>query len=250
MKYLAGFVIVSAIVAFGPQGTARGDSAPVTCMGRTVTIMGTPGPDDLEGQAHVSDVIYGGGGNDFIFGGFDGNAVRGGTPDYLCGGPGNDHIEGDAGNDHINGGDGGDEIEGYDGDDVERGNAGADFIHDESCSDSCDAGTDVVLGGTGNDRLITGYGNDRVEGGAGADSIIDEECSPSILLGGRGDDYIESWTSSIEGYGAYTCADDTFPSRTADTVKGGRGTDSSKDDVDDVVTKVEHVQRVHHGQFD
>lgn len=248
-------VTVVALVLAGAQ-TAAHPATPTTalptCMGHTVTIMGTPGGDHLVGQSGVSDVIYGGGGDDYISGGafWGDDAVPGRAPDYICGGPGDDYIDGGPGNDHINGGDGNDHINGWQGADVMRGNNGDDKILDWSCAD-CDTANDVLIGGEGNDFLVGAWGNDRIEGNTGNDTLEDDECQPSVLLGGPGNDYIESWSSSFEGYGAYTCSDhDFFRGVTADRVDGGKGTDSSKDDVDDRITDVEQPQIVLHGQYD
>jgi Ca2+-binding RTX toxin-like protein len=245
----------TALVMAGIQTAARpaiSATPPPTCMGRTVTIMGTDGVDDLVGQSGVSDVIYGGKGNDRISGGdfYESDEIPGRAPDYICGGPGADDIEGGPGADHINGGDGNDEIDGSRGADVMRGNSGRDTVEDQSCDD-CDRANDVLIGGDGADILSSGWGHDRLEGNAGRDQLHDEECQPSVLLGGPGDDYLESWTSSYEGYGAYTCSDhDYFTFVTADKVDGGRGTDSSQDDRDDSVSNVENVQIILHGIYD
>lgn len=66
-----------------------------TCLGRTPTILGTGGDDDLHGTPG-DDVIVGGAGNDRISGG--------GGNDIICGGRGNDALSGGPGNDTLNGG--------------------------------------------------------------------------------------------------------------------------------------------------
>src|SRR5215213_1924614 len=143
---LAALILTAAALTTAP---AVADDAPVTCMGRTVTIMGTDGPDNLIGQSGVADVIYAGGGNDFVSGGdfYEDDEVPGRAADYICGGPGEDHI---------NGGDGQDSLRGQRGDDVVRGNAGADFLLDDSCSE-CDSGNDVMTGGPGKDEIVGGW---------------------------------------------------------------------------------------------
>ena len=101
-----------------------------TCFGQPATIVGTDGPDTLEGQSGVADVIYGGGGDDRIGGGafYEDDDVPGTAADLLCGGPGNDKVGGGPGNDKINGGDGDDVVNGERGADIVQGNAGNDYV--------------------------------------------------------------------------------------------------------------------------
>lgn len=248
------YALATLIAVAGLTLAAPADGAPPapTCMGRTVTIMGTPGDDNLVGQGGVTDVIYGAGGNDYISGGawYGDDAIPGDKPDYLCGGPGNDSVNGSPGDDHLNGGDGRDHVEGDNGDDVMRGNTGADTIRDESCED-CLVNDDILIGGPGPDKLSNGWGYDRVKGNGGNDSLFDYECTPTILEGGRGDDTFESWSSSYEGYGGYVCSDrDFFGDKTSDTVRGGKGFDIGKHDRADWIARVEHVQFIRHGSWD
>lgn len=102
------------LLGFGTLGLLAppsvGAAAP-TCAGRTATIVGTAGANEIDGTAGP-DVIVGRGGNDDIEG-------HGGN-DVICGNRGNDDLEGDRGNDRLYGGLGYDEAEGGAGGDVCR----------------------------------------------------------------------------------------------------------------------------------
>lgn len=121
------------------------DTPTHTCGGRTATIVGTDGNDDLQGTSGP-DVIVGLGGNDTISG-FGGN-------DVICGGGGSDTINGGWGNDRVFGGNGVDTL---------RGSNGADALFGG-------AGRDTLLGQRGNDRLIGGTHGDTLTGGLGSDT--------------------------------------------------------------------------------
>jgi Ca2+-binding RTX toxin-like protein len=207
------------------------------CFGQPATIVGTPGDDTLVGQGGVSDVIWGGGGNDTIVGGdfYFGDQIPGTAPDLLCGGPGDDRVIGSPGNDKLSGGDGNDHVDGGNGADVEQGNAGNDRVGAGSFADA-DSANDVSRGGPGNDVLIGGWGKDKLYGQGGADQLYDQECDgPTLLDGGAGNDYMDSWTSSYSGYG------DTVCDFVGDHVIGGTGSDSAQVDGLDLVRAVEHV---------
>ena len=148
--------------------TATAAEPPPTCAGRTATIVGTDGDDDLEGT-DGPDVVSLGAGDDR----FDG---RGGD-DVVCGGPGNDFLNGGLGDDELYGEDGIDSLIGESGWDLAAGDV---------------AGDDLLSGGPGNDRLRAeplGAGVDV--GGDGAD----------IVLGGEGDDTITVWSGDTAGTG-------------------------------------------------
>lgn len=112
-----------------------------TCPGRANDsrnhIVGTSGPDILNGT-NRADVICGLGGNDVISG-------RGGN-DLLLGGGGDDRLSGNGGNDTLKGGPGDDKLNGG-------------------------GGNDRLVGGSGNDELNGGTGRDRCKGGRGRDRI-------------------------------------------------------------------------------
>ena len=110
---------------------------------------------------------------------------------------------------------------------------------DEGSEEDQDEVNDTIHGGPGNDVLIVGWGRDKALGDAGDDTLYDTECSPSVLSGGAGEDYLESYADSYEGG---TCA-----AGVADRIIGGPGDDSAKIDTPDVVRSTEHVQRVPKG---
>lgn len=107
---IAGAAAVAA-TSLGPFTVASQGAAAPTCQGRTATIVGTAGSNEIHGTSG-KDVILGRGGNDDIEG-------RGGN-DVICGNRGNDDIEGGGGNDRLYGGRGHDEAEGGRGRDVCR----------------------------------------------------------------------------------------------------------------------------------
>lgn len=231
MRFVSALLV--GVVGLWLPGLSGGsaEAAPPTCFGRTVTIMGTNGPDTLVGRADVSDVIYGGGGNDYIHGTED-FYDSGSAPDFLCGGPGNDTVRGGQGNDRLNGGDGDDTVNGENGADLEQGNAGNDIVGQDSFADS-DRAADVVNGGPGHDALIVGWGRDRMIGGRGNDRFDDTECDgPTVMFGGPGRDHFASWRSSFD---AMPC------NEVADRIYGGRGRDSAVVDRRDSLRRVERV---------
>jgi Ca2+-binding RTX toxin-like protein len=210
-------------------------AAEPTCFGQAVTIMGTSESDTITGDPDVSDVIYGGGGNDYIYGASEWTH-RDEAPDLLCGGPGDDYLKGATGDDKLKGGVGDDEVNGSLGDDVERGNAGNDEIGEGSYEDA-DSADDVMFGGRGDDYLIAGEGRDRMFGQSGADRLIDTECDgPTVLSGGNGRDYLESFESSLGG--------GTVCDALADRVIGAGGIDTATVDRLDRVSTVERITRV------
>jgi CSLREA domain-containing protein len=98
----------------------------VLCLGRPVTIVGTPGPDEFSGGLG-RDVFLGLGGADEFQGSLNADHACGGAgADRLIGGPGNDRLQGGSGNDVLLGEAGDDLLLGGRGDDVCRGGAGSD----------------------------------------------------------------------------------------------------------------------------
>ena len=98
----------------------------VLCLGRPVTIVGTPGPDEFSGGLG-RDVFLGLGGSDEFQGSLNADRACGGAgADRLIGGPGNDRLQGGSGNDVLLGEAGEDVLLGGRGDDVCRGGAGSD----------------------------------------------------------------------------------------------------------------------------
>jgi len=98
----------------------------VFCLGRPVTIVGTPGPDDLSGGLQP-DVFLGRGGDDHFQGSIDRDrACGGGGDDVLVGGPDPDLLAGNGGDDRLRGEGGGDLLIGGPGIDACRGGPGTD----------------------------------------------------------------------------------------------------------------------------
>ena len=98
----------------------------VLCLDRTVTIVGTPGDDDLSGGLG-RDVFLGLGGDDVFQGSLD--------VDRACGGKGSDRLIAGPGNDRL------------------AGNRGRDVLLGEG-------GDDLLIGGPGTDRCRGGPGQD------------------------------------------------------------------------------------------
>lgn len=153
------------------------------CAGRTATILGTPGGDDLAGTGRA-DVILGLGGDDRIRG-FNGsdticsgagddrvesgtNGGRGGF-DLVLAGPGADRVvldrelgraEGGPGDDVLIGSKGGDELSGGAGDDILRGGPNPHY------------NSDFLWGGPGDDLLDGGPGPNQLRGGPGRNTLL------------------------------------------------------------------------------
>jgi Ca2+-binding RTX toxin-like protein len=108
---------------------------PATCDGLPVTILGTPGRDDITGTGG-DDVILTLNGDDHVYGGPG--------VDIVCGGRGNDVIEGGTEADHLLGGAGLDDLVGRAGADLLDGGAGIDHL-------AGGGGTDTCRGGPGHD---------------------------------------------------------------------------------------------------
>ena len=83
LALLASFAMLASLATTVAGPVSAADT--VTCLGKTATIVGTPGPDVLLGT-NGRYVIAGLGGNDIIAG-------RGGN-DLICGGRGKDRIVG------------------------------------------------------------------------------------------------------------------------------------------------------------
>lgn len=148
-------------------------------------IIGTPGADELRGNAEP-DHIEGLGGNDVLFGGAGADTILGG-----------------AGSDLIDGGQGNDVLNGDNGDDVLYGGAGNDYLNGG-------AGDDTLYGGTGSDQIIGDTGIDDLYGGEGADSFIFRDADTGDYFAGRADtvdDFEDADTIHLPG--SYAFAGDT-----------------------------------------
>lgn len=114
----------------------------VTCLGATVNVVGTGGPDTLIGTAGP-DVVLALAGDDVI-------QTLGGA-DRVCAGEGNDRVKAGGGKDRVLGEAGNDVLAGQGGNDILLGGPGKD----------------TLKGGGGNDVLKGQGGNDRIDGGPG-----------------------------------------------------------------------------------
>jgi Ca2+-binding RTX toxin-like protein len=126
-------------------GSTRNWKVTQHCLGKTPTIVGTDGPDNLKGT-NGPDVILSYEGNDKV------NGVGG--KDRICGSEGNDKLIGGKGNDKLFGSNGKDKL---------FGNKGNDRLTGAN-------GKDKLIGGKGRDQLIGGPGNDACHGGPGKNS--------------------------------------------------------------------------------
>lgn len=192
-------------------GITRAALSSADCPAGYNIILGTPGPDVLNGTAGNDcilglagdDVIDGRAGLDVLIGGAGNDTLSGGAAaDTLYGEGGNDVLFGGAGEDRLDGGEGDDLLQGEAGNDQLAGGSGDDVLQGGAGNDSLDGneGDDQLSGGAGNDSLDGGGGNDALEGGAGNDS----------LLGGPGSDAVRSSGN--------------------DTVNGGAGNDACDGD--------------------
>ena len=127
---------------------------PHMCNGQRVTIIGSPGNDDITGTSS-DDVISTFGGDDIVWGAYGGN-------DLICGGDGNDTLRGGVGSDTLIGGEGDDKLVGGEDHDTLQGGNGADAL-------SGGLGDDTLYGGSGNDRLRGDEGVDVCNGQTGTD---------------------------------------------------------------------------------
>jgi CSLREA domain-containing protein len=119
-------------LSFDQRGAPRTDCDSgayelVLCLDRPVTIVGTPGDDDLSGGLQ-RDVFLGLGGDDVFQGSLDMDRACGGMgDDHLIGGPGDDQLTGNRGRDSLVGEAGDDLLIGGPAADVCRGGPGQDI---------------------------------------------------------------------------------------------------------------------------
>lgn len=213
-------------------------------------ITGTPGSDNLPGNALEADVIDALEGNDTSWAGgadtFDDLVVMGDGDDLAGAAGGNDTMIGDAHNGATDLGgfitsDGSDTLYSGDGDDLiitgTYNNDGTDATLADAVAGNLDAfvsgtaddvawagaGNDAVLGAGGNDILGGGAGNDYVSGGAGND-VIYGAAGDDTLMGGAGNDtiYNGAGSDSVDG-GAGN--DELWGGAGNDTITTGTGND-------------------------
>ena len=130
--------------------------------GDGLVVVGTGGPDALQG---------------------------GGSGDLICALGGDDTVNGVGGEDSIYGGGDQDLLVGGDGDDIMSGGAGSDTLRGQADSDTLRgrAGNDKVSGGGANDDLFGGPGRDVLRGRSGNDLLLGG-AGQDILHGGEGRD--------------------------------------------------------------
>jgi fibronectin-binding autotransporter adhesin len=145
-------------------------------------VVGGAGNDTLNGT-HLTDLIFGGDGDDEIHG-LDGS-------DCIFGGAGRDSLFGENLNDLLVGGSGDDTIRGGADEDRIFGGSGADSLFGEF-------GHDWLEGGSGNDLVDGGDNNDTVNGGAGVDTVLGGEGADRIRI--RADEAI---TDTMNGGGSW-----------------------------------------------
>ena len=159
--------IATALFLLATAGAGHAGPSHLKCMGRWVTITGTPGKDELHGTGK-RDVISGLGGNDTIDLGHDDVACGGHGDDMITGsdwvypyakadvvrgGKGPDHLFGNFGSDLMIGDRGADEVRGWNGADVVRGGPGRDQLHGDGDIEFYAHGDDFIRGGRGIDTI-------------------------------------------------------------------------------------------------
>ena len=187
---------------------------------RFVSINGFGGDDDIINATDLQATIHGGDGFDTIWGGTHADRILGfGGNDFLRGGDGGDTIFGGNGNDSLSGGGHNDDLSGDAGEDALYGSTGEDFLRGHRGSDRLygEADDDTLDGGDAGDYLEGGAGHDQLTGGGGADAMFG--------LGGN-----DNFVNALDG--------------SADTVRGGPGTDNAEPEEIDDISAVERVIQV------
>jgi Ca2+-binding RTX toxin-like protein len=252
---LARVVLIAVPLLALLAGSSVAQNPPPNCFGQKPTIVGGPGPDNMQGTVR-NDVMVGEGGNDTMNGG--------GGNDLICGNDGGDTIRGGDGGDKIDGGTENDTLNGDAGDDTLDGSTGADVVQGGDGNDTVDGGggesTDLLRGGPGNDTLIgkhageatpdeadysqagaavnvdlqagraTGEGNDTLQGidwvaGSSFNDVLTGSGASNVINGGPGNDRIDG------GPGGDLLSGDGGD----DVVNGGSGTGTGVLDIDYLV---------------
>lgn len=238
------FAVPAATGATTPAG-------PPTCAGKTATIVGTTGPDVLEGTPK-RDVIVGLAGDDLLYG-------RGGD-DLICGGNGSDRLFGGPGADQLFGGFDrrgddpagtylvGDVLDGGEGDDLlvgVRDQRKAESVRLPDTVSYADSPVGVVVDLSASPGVATGQGTDEirlapgagVRGSAFADTITGSDGNDDLagrlgddtIRGGSGDDTIRGEEVGAESGDDLVTGgpgDDVLGSYAGrDDLRGGSGND-------------------------
>jgi Ca2+-binding RTX toxin-like protein len=200
------FSVVATAPASNPNTTGGTANASFDLsLGLGCSILGTDGPDQLDGTAESDvicglagdDTLSGLGGIDLLIGGDGDDTMRGGDGDDLfTGGIGNDDVFGDAGKDLLLGDEGTDDLIGGSGNDLINGDAGNDTIVGDDLEDcgqvpttSASADKDTLVGSGGDDEIFGCQGRDAIEGGGG-DDRINGNSGNDTLTGQAGSDKI------------------------------------------------------------
>src|SRR6266540_4250387 len=189
-------LVVPAVALFAGGGAAQ--NPPPNCFGQKPTLVGGPGPDQMQGTTRA-DVMVGEGGDDTMDGGGAGDAVSGGTGDdtvdggggddfdLLSGGPGNDRILGKRPQQAMN-----DEVDyrqaaGAVQVDLQKGSAtgeGTDTFTGIEWAVGSQFG-DTIVGSNGSNVINGAGGNDRIDGGPGGD-LLSGDGGDDAVVGGAG----------------------------------------------------------------
>jgi Ca2+-binding RTX toxin-like protein len=166
----------------------------------TAYLKGGNGDNRLDAGAFSGDVtLIGVGGNDTLMGGSGRDLVNGRSGnDSLLGGAGDDTLKGLRDNDTLNGGPGNDWLDGGTQNDALSGWTGDDYLFGRS-------GDDILVGGEGHDSLYGATDNDILQGDDGKSDTVHA----------RDDDYLDAGDGT-------------------DTVRGGGGSDTMLDEIDEV----------------
>jgi Ca2+-binding RTX toxin-like protein len=198
-------LVVPAVALFAGGGAAQ--DPPPNCFGQKPTLVGGPGPDDMQGTSRQDvivgeggdDTIDGGGGDDLICGNDNNDAIHGGTGnDQIAGGNDGDTLNGDAGNDTVDGGDAGDAVRGGAGNDTVDGGGGDDF--------------DLLSGGPGNDMIR----------GKRAQEAMNDEVDYRQAAGAVQVD-LQKGSATGEGTDTFTGIEWAVGSQFGDTITGSNG---------------------------
>ena len=209
---IAVATLIALVVASTGSARARG-----SCYGKTATITGTNGSDNIKLTAN-KDIVDAKGGNDTI----QANSTRTNHgKDIICGGSGNDKIAGNNENNILIGGPGNDQLKGAPGDDLVvgdnanpngaesgptgsdelNGTGGKDFLVGDNYATGNASGASPdkdLVGLDGNDKVIgddaslqgnaNGGKSDRLAGADGNDLVIGDSYAPHGNASGSGDD--------------------------------------------------------------
>jgi Ca2+-binding RTX toxin-like protein len=215
-------------------------------------LVGTSGPDLLEGDGRAN-TITGGGGDDLVSGEGGNDLLTGGPGvDLLRGAAGDDLLNGASGDDTLEGGEGDDTLNGAHGDDTLDGGSGADRLTGGDGGDMADYSTSTVSVTVSADGVAgdgsAGEGDDvaadveSITGGDGSDSLVGND-GAGELTGGPGDDQLEGGRGADVLYGGPGRDTARYDQRTApvtaDLVLGAGAGEAGEADV--IAADVENV---------